>query len=69
MKRYESKYAKCPFYKSEDDMKIYCEGTEEGTSIHLAFYSKTTKKQFCKRYCERQYQDCRIAKMLYGKYT
>ncbi|MCI8611045.1 MAG: hypothetical protein HFE66_03890 [Clostridiales bacterium] len=69
MKRYESKSAICPFYKSEDPMKIYCEGVEDGTSIHLAFFSSSiTKKQYCRRYCQDKYCDCRIAKMLTQKY-
>ena len=69
LKRYESKYAVCPFYKSEDPMKIYCEGVEDGTSIHLAFFSSSIeKKQYCRRYCQSNYCDCLIAKALFSKY-
>ncbi len=69
MRRYESKYAVCPFYKSEDDLKIYCEGVEDGTFIHLSFSTSTKlKKRYRCKFCEGQYSDCRIAKMLLAKY-
>lgn len=67
-KRYVSKEAVCPFYHSEDEQKIYCEGVSDKSSIHLAFNSKIERKEYRKAKCSREYKKCRIAKMLYGKY-
>ena len=67
-KRYVSKEALCPFYHSEDNQKLYCEGVDETTSIHLAFESATDRKEYRKIMCSRDYKKCHIARMLYEKY-
>lgn len=68
MKRYCSPEALCPFYRSEDSQKIYCEGIGEGNAIHLAFGSKTHLKIHKDSYCDSEYGECPIAKMLNKKY-
>lgn len=68
MRRRASKYALCPFYSAEADQKIYCEGVQDGTSIHLAFGSKTDRKTYEKEYCCADYIGCKICRMLYEKY-
>lgn len=67
-KRYVSKEVECPFYHSEDFCKIYCEGVNEMSSIHLAFGSVTALKEYKQRYCKKDYKRCRLAEMLYKKY-
>ena len=67
-KRYVSKEVECPFYHSEDEQKIYCEGVNERSSIHLAFSSKTERREYRRKKCSGEYKKCRIAKMLYRKY-
>jgi hypothetical protein len=67
-KRYISAYAECPFYHSEDEHKIYCEGVDEKSSIHLSFESKKDRRKYRQDKCEKDHKGCHIAKMLYGKY-
>ena len=67
-KRYISAYAECPFYHSEDEQKIYCEGVDDNSSIQLAFNSKTERRNYRRKKCEEDHKGCKIAKMLYGKY-
>lgn len=68
MGRKENKSAKCPFYKEEDRQKVFCEGVEENSKIHLAFSSPTQKSEYCRKYCYRNYKYCLIADMLFYKY-
>lgn len=67
-KRYVSKEVDCPFYRSEDGQKIYCEGVCDGNAIHLAFASPGLKKEYRKHFCCNEFGECRIADMLYTKW-
>lgn len=67
-KRYVSAEAECPFYRSEGEQKIYCEGVQEGTSIHLAFGSKTDTVRYRNSRCCDKFQHCLIFKALLKKY-
>ena len=62
-KRRDSKFARCPFFRGEDPQKIYCEGVQKGTAIHLAFASRTEKKQYGERYCNKCFTACRVFRM------
>ena len=66
MRHYCSAYAVCPFYIQEDNQKIYCEGVEIGTGVHLAFQLPEDKNTYRNRYCCNidNYENCRIADML-----
>jgi hypothetical protein len=68
MKRYESKYAKCPFYHSEEQGKICCEGVGGKTSIHLAFEDSKEKRTYREEFCSEHYDKCLLCHMLYSKY-
>lgn len=59
----DSKFAACPFFRGEDTQKIYCEGVEKGTAIHLAFASKSEKKRYGERHCNRNFKSCRVFQM------
>ena len=67
-KRYVSKEVDCPFYRSEGNQKIYCEGVQDGTAIHLAFASSKTMQEYKETYCCEDFGYCLIADMLYSKY-
>lgn len=63
-KRYIAKNVECPFYHSEDAQKIYCDGPELGSWLHLAFGSKTDLKIYKAKFCCCDFGKCAIAKML-----
>ena len=67
-KRNDSKFVKCPFFHAEDRQKIYCEGVNEATSIHLNFVSPRVKQDYKKEHCNREYCKCRIFQMNDQKY-
>ena len=58
----------CPFYLCEERQVVYCEGVEDGTSIHLGFNRPPALKEYKKQFCETQYCKCRIAQMLNKKW-
>lgn len=68
MKHHVCKYCKCPFYKSDEPQKIYCEGVIPGTSIHLAFESRSEMTLYRREYCERAFAECRVYQMCDDKY-
>ena len=45
---------------------IYCEGVEQGSSLHNAFAGSAAP--YKERYCCAQWEECRIARMLWSKY-
>lgn len=61
MKRRADVLVKCPYYKFEEKQKIFCEGVQEGTSIHLAFDTNPNLKDYKKRFCDRCWHTCQIA--------
>ena len=64
MKHRQDVLVKCPYYKGEEKQVLFCEGVQEGSSIHLAFDTPSNlrdyKNQFCKGWC---YGKCLIADM------
>lgn len=58
---------KCPYYKYEDKQRIFCEGVQEGTALHLAF-DTANLKEYKSHYCKGCYNKCLIAGMLNRKY-
>ena len=52
--------AQCPFYRAEDRKVIYCEGVEQGSSLHNAFAGSAAP--YKERYCCARWEDCRIAR-------
>lgn len=63
-----SVYVKCPYYHREEKQKIFCEGIQEGTSIHLAFDTGENLKEYERRFCKRCWGDCILAQMQNRKY-
>lgn len=67
-RKYVSTEPLCPFYHAEDNAKIYCEGVDGKTSIHLAFKNVRELREYRGRFCDKDYKDCYIAKMHYKRY-
>lgn len=63
MKSKVSIYVKCPYYRREEKQKIFCEGVQEGTSIHLAFDSPANLKRYMECYCKKEFNQCILAQM------
>jgi hypothetical protein len=68
MRYYESKEAKCPFYRKEDQYKVFCEGVNNISSINLNFPNRKECRAYKKEHCNSNYHKCSICKMLYDKY-
>lgn len=58
--------AQCPFYRAEEKNVIFCEGVEDGSSIHNAFAASA--KSYKGRYCCAEWEKCKIARILWSKY-
>lgn len=58
----------CPYYKYEAPQMVYCEGVGANTSIHLAFDTKSGKKDYMNSKCCDNWKDCQVAQMLNWKY-
>lgn len=61
MSSYMAKNVKCPYYGKEDDVKIHCDGVEEGTFIHLVFASPSMRRNYQLDVCCDDYESCPIA--------
>lgn len=59
---------RCPFCKCEERMMLYCEGVQEDTTVHLAFAYPSAAREYREKYCEADYEKCRIAQMLERKW-
>lgn len=68
LRRHISNEALCPFYRSEDDFRVLCEGVVDASSIHVVFQSSKKKHEYSKRYCCGNYKSCKVSHMLYAKY-
>lgn len=52
---------RCPYYKCENRCVIYCEGVVPEQCIHMAFGSKTGRRDYQRRFCRGHWSDCMIA--------
>lgn len=68
MKNRSDVLVKCPYYKCEEKQKIFCEGVQEGTKIHLAFDTVPNLKAYKDRFCKGCWKGCLLAGMLNRKY-
>lgn len=65
---YESAQVRCPFYRYNDDRRISCEGTEDGSFLYLYFDQKGRRKKQMTKYCEEDYENCKIYQAVMKKY-
>lgn len=63
-KDYVAKNAVCPFYHSEREQLVKCEGPVIGTSTHLVLGNKQDKRHYKSLYCQKDYEKCLIHRML-----
>lgn len=56
----DSKLVKCPFYKGQDNLKLYCEGVQPNSSIILSFTTKNEKDGYRIHYCQQSYRYCKV---------
>lgn len=68
MANYGSQNAKCPFYLGGDDYRVKCEGTEKCNKTHIVFGSSKKKYRHFIEKCCKDYEGCRVYKMLDAKY-
>lgn len=68
MKHRADVLVKCPYYKFEDKQKIFCEGVQDGTALHLAFDTPSNLKEYKGNFCKGCYNKCLVAQMLNRKY-
>ena len=57
----ENVFVQCPYYKCESQCVIYCEGVEQNSCIHVAFATKTQRKDYEKQFCQGRWGKCMIA--------
>ena len=58
--------AKCPFYKGEQGIYIFCEGIAPDVSLRLAFGNGA--KAYREACCCKDWRSCIVAQMLERKY-
>lgn len=68
MKRFHDVLAKCPYYNGEEKHKIFCEGVQEGSSIHVAFDTPQNRRDYKKAFCNKCYNQCLVAEALNKKW-
>lgn len=66
---FDSVNVRCPYYQSNDEFRITCEGLTEDSSIVLRFIRKDDMAFQLDNYCSRGFQFCEIAQVLQMKYT
>ena len=65
---YDVCLAKCPFFISSGKKSIKCEGVVDDSVIDMGFSSETQRNIFREKYCNSNYQDCVVHRMLEEKY-
>lgn len=75
MKSYAEIYAQCCFFDKTDKGYIQCEGIQEESHTRTLFHDiedghplDDKRKAYLQRYCNTNYKDCAIYKMLMEKY-
>lgn len=68
MKRYVDDSVRCPFYKSEERQKIFCEGLIPRSSSIQAFATPKAQKDYEDYYCKKCWEKCLVACTLNRKY-
>lgn len=61
--------AKCPFYRSDADKTLLCEGVPSGTLMKIVFPTAARALRYFRRYCAGDYTKCAMNRMLEDKYA
>ncbi|MBQ8345702.1 MAG: hypothetical protein IJY42_05515 [Clostridia bacterium] len=67
-RQFESKQIGCPFFKSQRERSICCEGVERNSHLELSFRRADQKKRYTSTYCAKNFRSCLIARMNDLKY-
>ncbi len=67
MSDYGAQDVKCPFYKSEKDKSIKCEGLLSVFCVH-SFRGKQQKEKHERNFCKTNYRQCPHFKIINDKY-
>ncbi len=59
---------RCPYYITEDDFSVSCEGITQDCKIVVRFGAKHPKDQHKSLFCDARYDCCEVARMLDDKY-
>lgn len=65
---YEAVNVRCPFYKSDEALRIKCEGLEDSSRLAVEFQKKAEKEQWQWRYCNTEWEQCKVCQIIEGKY-
>jgi hypothetical protein len=68
MKHRQDVLIQCPYYRGEEKQKIFCEGVQKGTGIHLTFDEPAHLNEYKRCFCKRQYNSCMLTQMLNRKW-
>lgn len=60
--------AKCPFYRSDSDKMLLCEGLPSGAVMKIIFPTAAKALRYFRRYCAGDYKKCEMNRMLEKKY-
>lgn len=61
--------ARCPFYRSDADKTLLCEGAPSGTVMKIVFTTAARALRYFRRYCAGDYTKCAMNRMLEDKYA
>lgn len=65
----EDHLIQCPYYRKNTGQILFCEGLEDGMTLHLAFDTHAHMIRFKGRFCRKDsYADCPIAGCLDRKW-
>lgn len=73
-RQYDDVDAICPFFILSKPNSITCEGIKDKTSLTLSFRTDTgqsipkDRKDYRTKFCDKNYKDCKIFKLLEEKY-
>lgn len=67
-RNYDNDYALCPFFQTSGRKDIVCEGIQSGCVTKLVFSSERGRNRYRTRFCDTQYANCEICKLLERKY-
>lgn len=58
----------CPFYRTDSDRRITCEGIIDGSTLTLYYRKKQDYKIQMRTFCCNHYEKCEVYRMLLQKY-
>jgi hypothetical protein len=70
MAAFDSKYVVCPFYHSNDNNRVCCDGVSNESSIHIVFGDSSRRRRYMMCFCNdiEGYKRCKVCEMLREKW-